>query len=251
VRWTLENAGLLFTREQIDWSPAFQITHRLHRMARRTMLWPFFSQPTAEPYVFFPLHVPNDTAVTVRAAPYQDQAAIVEYLARRTLPTGVKLFVKPHPAAFDEFSVGTMRRIAALPNVRLVHPAINSHEMISKALACIVLTSTVGYESLLYRKPVVVLGKVFYRGYGVTSDVDDPSTLPEVVARAVSSPPDAESVLRFVHAAHQATYPGDFYDFSEESHATLARAFEAKRMKLRACVGANAAARLDPSEGEP
>ena len=244
VLWMLRHAGLPFSDEQVDWSFVHAVKNRARRLARRSVVWSMFQQPSDEPYVFFPLHVPGDTAVTVRAAQYENQGAFVEFLARRAMPSGLKLFVKPHPAAFDEFSLPMLLRLKRLPGVRLIDPAVNSHEMISKARACVVLTSTVGFEALLYNKPVVVLGKVFYRGYGLTADVENAGDLPAVLAHAIKTPPDREAVLRFVHACHSATYPGDFYDFSPASFETLARAFQAKAARLGLTSGV-AAVTLD------
>ena len=55
-----------------------------------------------------------------------------------------------------------------MPNVRLVAPHTSSHELIRRAEAIAVISSTVGLEALLYGKPVLTLGQPFYSGYGVT-----------------------------------------------------------------------------------
>jgi hypothetical protein len=86
---------------------------------------------------------------------------------------------------------------------------------------------------LLYQKPAVVLGRVFYKGYGVTTDVENPSELPKALAHAIGNPPEREAVLRFVHACYAATFPGNFYDFRPDSFETLADAFETKVQRLR------------------
>jgi len=102
--------------------------------------------------------------------------------------------------------------------VVLLHPQTHSHELIQKSSGTIVINSTVGFESILYQKPVVVLGKPFYKGLGLTVDVDDYFYLPEALRQALNlGEIHYESVLAFINALRNESYPGTYGDTSEQN----------------------------------
>ena len=53
---------------------------------------------------------------------------------------------------FPRSSIAPPRRLHTRPNVRLVAPHTSSHELIRRAEAIAVISSTVGLEALLYEK---------------------------------------------------------------------------------------------------
>jgi hypothetical protein len=174
-----------------------------------------------ERYFFFPLHHAADAQLTIRAPGFLRQEFLIDWIAR-ALPDGYKLYIKEHPRFIARYGLDIYRRFANTPNVRLISPYIHPHECILGAEAVVTINSTAGFEALLYHKPVVVIGPVSYRGYGATVDVDDINRLPEYLHRAVSAPPPAWKIDRFLWSMKQASYPGKLYDFSDANIATLA-----------------------------
>jgi hypothetical protein len=229
--------------EQFDGSLRFIYGERARTLVRHFVL-PRFTEERVpgEPYLFFPLHVPGDSAITVRAPEFSHQEHLVEYLAERALPLGMKLYVKPHPACRDAYPIPMLAGIRRLPNVRLVDPMINSHEMIANSRGVVVITSTVGFEAVYHAKPIIVCGRVFYRGRGVTHDVDELWRLPETIERALAAPPSREAILRFLHAAWKATVPGRWADTSLENIERVGPALIAKAERVRPSVQAPRAA---------
>ncbi|MCA9588150.1 MAG: hypothetical protein KC657_22660 [Myxococcales bacterium] len=227
----------LSERVDVDYSAlVYQRFESIFRVRAARLLYE--TPPPQERYYFFPLHLADDSAITIRAPQFQRQEEIVRYVAERVLPAGVKLYVKPHIAAMHAYSHAMLSEIASIPNVRLVDARIVSHGLIKNAEAMIVINSTVGFESLLYGKPVVTLGRVFYRGHGLTTDVDQLADLPRAAAHAVAHPPDMELFYRFLHACHVATYPGHAETYDEENVKLVAAALLQKAAKLGVPVGA-------------
>lgn len=160
------------------------------------------------PYAFLPLHMPIDSQITVRAPQFLEQEYVVSLIAR-SLPDGMTLYVKEHPAAKGYTSLGMLRSIAhSHENVRLIDPNINTHDIIASAKLIVVINSTVGWEALLYGKPVVVLGNAFYRGWGVTFDVVDLFDLRRIIVESLKSVTPMNKVEKFLHTAYAASYPG-------------------------------------------
>ena len=154
-------------------------------------------QVPADPAVFYPVHVAQDTQMAIRGAPYMDQPWLIAYLAR-SLPFGCQLWVKPHPAAPGEVSAaGLLRMRRTFGNMRILHPSVHAHDVLRRASAMVTVNSTTGFEALMFGVPVVTLGGSVYRGRGLTSDVYDPADLPSALAKAVGGvTPDRQDVLK-------------------------------------------------------
>ncbi len=191
----------------------------------------------ARPYVYFPLHVVEDYKLK-RVIPHcADQVTLIEQVAR-SLPHGHDLVVKEHPFSIGRNRIAMLRRLSRMRNVRLVAPQLGSQGLIAGAAAVAVISSTVGLEALLHRKPVLTLGQPFYAGYGVTCDVVDFKEIRTAVPRLLDFEPDAELIARFLHAAMRACLPGApaLVDRSDENAVRLAGSLEQMALQLRSAV---------------
>ncbi len=182
----------------------------------------------ARPFVYFPLHVVDDYKIK-RVIPHcYDQASLIEQVAD-ALPHGHDLVLKEHPMSIGRNQLALLRRLARIPNARLVAPHTSSHELMRRAEAIAVISSTVGLEALLYDQPVLTLGQPFYAGYGVTVDVDSFREIREAVPALLRFTPDHERILRFLGAAMRACLPGTpvLVDDSDANAAALAGSLDA------------------------
>ena len=185
-------------------------------------------EASQRPFVYFPLHVTDDYKIK-RVIPHcVDQAAIIELLAA-SLPQGIDLVLKEHPMSIGRNPLNLLRRLTRHENIRLVDPYTSSHELIQRAEAIAVISSTVGLEALLYGRPVLTVGQPFYSGYGVTVDVDSLRELPDATAELLRFQPDPEQTRRFLHAAMRACYPGTpaAVDSGDENARTVAASLDA------------------------
>jgi hypothetical protein len=196
--------------------------------ARARLARPFYDrlEPT-RPFVYFPLHVTDDYKIKKVIPHCVDQAAILEQIAD-ALPQGWDLVLKEHPMSVGRNSLRLLRRLRTRPNVRLVQPYTSSHELIRKARAVAVISSTVGIEALLYGKPVLTLGEPFYSGYGVTLDVSSFAEIRARVPELLRFRPDPERIVRLLAAALRTTLPGVpvLVDRSQENAVALAGSIE-------------------------
>lgn len=161
----------------------------------------------SRPFVYFPLHVTDDYKIKSVIPHCVDQASIIEQVVD-ALPQGYDLVLKEHPMSIGRNSISMLRRLLRRPNVRLVEPYMSSHDLIRRAAAIAVISSTVGLEALLHGRPVLTLGQPFYSGYGVTVDVDSFREIQSKVPELLRFEPDREQTLRFLHAAMRRCYPG-------------------------------------------
>jgi hypothetical protein len=117
-----------------------------------------------------------------------------------------------------------LRRLATLPNVRLVAPQTSSLGLVRRSAGVATISSTVGLEALLYNVSVLTLGKPFYSGYGVTVDLDDPGQIPDGVKDVLAFSPNPMRSRSFLHAAMRHCYAGApvLVDRSDENAEVLA-----------------------------
>jgi hypothetical protein len=214
--------------------PARLLRLNVSEWVRARAARPFYDELDPErPFVYFPLHVTDDYKIK-RIIPHTvDQASLVEQVAD-ALPPGYDVVLKEHPMSVGRNSLALLRRLRARPNVRLVHPHVNTHELIRRSAAVAVISSTVGLEALLHEKPVLTLGQPFYSGYGVTLDVDSFAEIREAVPALLRFRPDPERITRFLHAAMRACRPGApvLVDRSDENARTLAGSLDAAAREL-------------------
>lgn len=178
-----------------------------------------------ERFVYYPLHVPADVALTIRAPHYVDQYALVDYLAR-IVPSSHSVVIKEHPAL-----VGASERDRLLAlltrrdNVRLIRPDINNYDVLRAADAVITVNSKSGAEALLLQRPVVVLGDAFYSQCSLVTKDERLQALPEALGRLLGrhSPIDNQSVRRYFQDVWDASYPGELYDLGSRNITSFAR----------------------------
>ena len=199
---------LLVDRREDYYQSVWRITANTARKTlRKHLARPLYQPLPQPPYVFMPLHVPDDSQISVRAPQYLRQEALVDWVAR-ALPQGLTLCVKEHRAGIGAMPPRALADIRRHPNVALVSPDVNALSLVEGAQAVVVIASTIGFKALICRKPVVSLGPSFYRGRGLTHDCDNPADLPAALRRALDTPVDAERVDRLVYAVLRAAWPG-------------------------------------------
>jgi len=185
----------------------------IYRFLRKITIRKFYTKDyksllSQDEYIYFPLHHPLDSQLTLRGKPFMDQSAIISIVARY-VPFPYKLIIKEHPHAQGFFKYTDIKKLSKISNVKILHPLINSHEIIPNALAIVVINSSVGYESILYKKPVITLGKSFYRNQGLTSDIDSLYELEKAFSDVKYRNITDEQVVDFIWRLQYYTYDVD------------------------------------------
>jgi len=168
----------------------------------------YYSKPKKEKYIFFPLHVEWDSPIIVWNPRFIHQERLVELISKN-LPAGYKLYVKSHPNDIGGNTLSQLKTIKNLPNVKLLNPSENSHDLIKNSRAVTVIAGTVGWEALLYGKPVIVFGSTYYKNIGSTYNVNNLSKINERIREALKNgKKDKQKLHRFVNAYMENVYPG-------------------------------------------
>ena len=164
------------------------------------------------PFVYYPLHVPADMALTLRSPEYLDQVATIDFLLR-TLPNTHVLVVKEHPAQIGAISAGRLFELARrFDNFVLLPPQTNNYAVLGRADAVVSVNSKSGAEAVLLGKPVVVMGDAFYRSCPLVFAVDRLSDVPRRLREALRTQGfDPAKAAPFFETAWRKSFPGELY----------------------------------------
>ncbi len=169
---------------------------------------------TCKRYVYYPLHVPGDMALTLRTPHLLDQLALIDYICR-SVPHTHRVVIKEHPAMVG--AVDARRLIDLLrryDNLSLLPPTTNNYKVLAGADAVISVNSKSGAEAGLVGKPVLVLGDAFYRDSPFTTPLDRLQDLSQRLAEVLDERyrgPGNEAVRAYFASVWKQTVPGELY----------------------------------------
>lgn len=220
LEWTdLKRLGAMYSTYRSDpgnptSTPAtVAIGQRIRRVGRQALAEAagIFEHPDPnERFVLYPIHFQPEASTLVQAPYYLDQVSLIEDIAK-SLPIGHRLYVKEHLSNRGRRSTEFYRRIKNIFSVRLLGPDEDTWSLMERASAVAVITGTMGWEGLLFGKPVVSFGDVFYN---VLPQVVQASALPkdrwnEAFRQAIfENRRDDDALLAYLTALRETSFPG-------------------------------------------
>ena len=184
-------------------------------IAKRRFLTSFYFKTgnlSDKQYIFFPLQLQPEQSIDIWGKWYSNQVATVEYISK-SLPLNYKLYVKEHKVAVGkrEGLFSYYNKLRRLRNVVLIHPFEDSHNLIKNADLVIVISGTIGWEALLYGKPVITLGNVFFNDSRLVYKVNSLCNLRRTVFHLLKNYQlDEDKLLKYLVALNRGTSKGYF-----------------------------------------
>ena len=124
----------------------------------------------AKPYVFVALQCEPERQTCPSGGVFGNQYLMIDLLSK-CVPENWLIYVKEHPSQFKSYQIAERSRttafydqISELHNVRLVSLETNSFELIDRAIASASVSGTVGWESVVRSKPMMLFGYSWYTG---------------------------------------------------------------------------------------
>jgi len=165
------------------------------------------------PYAFFPLHKEPEVTLLVYSRPFMNQIEVIRNLAR-SLPVGMRLVVKEHPACVGYRPLQYYRKLLEIPNVSLAPPELESRSALQHASLVCIISGSIGLEALVLEKPVVHLGRVPFEILpdSMIRRIRDPEQMPATIQEMLSfHRHDEDALVSFVGAVIDFSVPVDFY----------------------------------------
>ena len=156
----------------------------------------FCETPPETPYVFFGFHMQPESSIDVWAPFYSDQFSVAEAIARSVPPTH-QILMKPHKSDADTYSRDRLKRLQALPGVRLVSPFADSRPFLERASLVVTIMGTMALESAMLGRPVLMFGESKFTLIPGVSSVGAITDLPaQIRAKLSETRPSREDILR-------------------------------------------------------
>ncbi len=144
-----------------------------------------------EKFVFVALHYQPEETTSPSAGHYVNQNLIIENLSE-ILPNDIKIVVKEHSSQFHKNMEGHTGRqkmfyddLLKTPRVILVSSDSPSFKYIDNSIAVATATGTIGWESIVRGKPVLIFGNAWYEYcdnvYRIHSKLDLKEALSKII----------------------------------------------------------------------
>ncbi len=164
---------------------------------------------TDRPFLFVPLQVPDDTQVRQYPGWTGSMDGFLAALAAAVpqLPAGWHLRFKEHPSS--RIPLGdALARLAGTHGDRIVvDNATDTFAQVAASRGVVTLNSSVGLQSFFFDRPVLVLGRAFFRMPGLVTPIDDQAALEAAFAGAAGLSWDADLRGAFMSYLDQVYYP--------------------------------------------
>lgn len=142
-----------------------RIQMRFSRLAVNVAIKRCDCAQAGEKYLIYPLHVTPEAVLIGGSPEIADQFSLIKNISMN-LPYGVKLYVKEHPDQVIGIGLDYdfYRRLASLPNVRIVRASASLAAMLDSpdCMGVVVIGGTTGLEAAMKRKAVFVFGNAIY-----------------------------------------------------------------------------------------
>lgn len=167
------------------------------------------------PFVYFPLHTDPEEATLVDAPFYTNQLALITSIAK-SLPVDYYLYVKEHDAMFMEpwRSKNFYKQILDLPNVKLIHPAVNPEEIMEKCLLLITITGTAAMEAAFYNKPSIIFADTTYSCLKSVYRLKTIEELPHAISMSLKKKVDMADLSDYVNFVEKNSFEFDWNTFN-------------------------------------
>ena len=162
-------------------------------------------------FVYFPLHMQPEHTTSVVTPFFTDQISLIRNIAR-SLPVNYFLYVKEHP------SMGTLRywrekeyyeKILDIPNVRLIHPKVDSLLLIKGAQIVFTINGSVSTEAILFKKKIIVFADVASLNVESVIKVENLEDLPVIIRDVIGRDYSSTGVKKFFVEKHNETIEYD------------------------------------------
>lgn len=169
-------------------------------------------------FIYYPLHVPMDVALTLRTPHCWDQYALIDYISR-VIPRDYVLVIKEHPAMVGVIEhYRTKDILNRNKNLVMLDPGINNFEVLKRADLIVTVNSKSGAEALMLGKKVIVMGDAFYRNCPLVKKLVDQGTLEKEIAASLSaSGPSQDQIFSYFQTVWNASFPGEIYGLEDKN----------------------------------
>ena len=151
-------------------------------------------------FAYFPLHVEPERALLIDSPYFVNQIEVIKNVAK-SLPVDYVLYVKEHPIMkkLKWRKTSFYKQIMDLPNVVLIHPDVDSQELIKNCSIVITITGTSGLQAAFFKKPSITFADTIYSKLPSAFRVNNIEELPVLIKTALNTEIDEKELVNIVN----------------------------------------------------
>lgn len=170
-------------------------------------------------FIFLPLQVRRDAQMLCHSpwlhTPEEVVRTVVETLG--SVSPGTTLVVKPHPADWEPIDLSTLQK--EFPQITICQGG--TLDILRRCRAVVTVNSTVGFEAMMFQKPVLLLGAAAYAIPELFLHASDRNSLAHGLKALGSIIPDEGTVLQYASFVDANLLHCNFLALSEEEIRTV------------------------------
>jgi hypothetical protein len=165
----------------------------------------------SKPFMYYPLQAEPERELYIQAPYFTDQISLIKNIAK-SIPVNSVLFVKEHPvmkkhAGWRELDF--YKQLMDLPNVVLIHPSVDSHELIKHCDLVLTISGDAAFEAGFYKKSAVIFSDPDYLVLSNVFQVKNLNDLPLIISKALKFNCDTSELVKFVNYLEQNSFEFD------------------------------------------
>ena len=167
-------------------------------------------QSLPEKFIFIPMQVEDDSQLLLNATWIRNNESLIAAVFRALENTkqSIPVVIKPHPSEYRRTDYVQLQR----KYPRLIFSRAGTIELIKKSSLIITINSTVGFEGLIFQKPVIVLGKALYSEIDMIERADNDVDLANKILNSLGKVLPETKVKQLVNQCYALHVACDFVD---------------------------------------
>ncbi|MFS2122310.1 hypothetical protein [Pseudomonas sp. Pseusp97] len=190
-----------------------------------------FENPVpGEKNILFTLHKQPEASIDVLGTEHSDQIDLIRKISINT-PSQYKIYVKEHSNAIGDRPLSYLKSIKKIPNVRLINPSHDSHELIKNSSLVITISGTIAFEAALFGIKSATLSPMFFNILPLCTYIRNPSDIPQLLSEPSIYSPDLTKIAfrQIIKDSYQGIISDPISDpdcISEKNISLVSDAFE-------------------------
>lgn len=170
-------------------------------------------------FVYFTLHQEPERVLLLGSPYYTNQLETIRHIAK-SIPIGFKLYVKDHPTQSIRGwrKISFYKEIMKIPNVELIHPAVNSTEILQKCSLAITVGGSLGLEAAFYQKPSIIMQDLGYAILPSVTRIKSIEDLPEAIHLSLQQKVNLVDLDKYITLIDENAFEFDYYGFIIDYH---------------------------------
>ncbi|WP_448679748.1 hypothetical protein [Pseudomonas nicosulfuronedens] len=190
----------------------------------------FESPVPGERNILFTLHKQPEASIDVLGTEHSNQIELIRKISINT-PSQYKIYIKEHSNAIGDRPLSFLKSIKKIPNVRLIDPAHDSHELIKKSSLVITISGTIAFEAALFGIKSATFSPMFFNTLPLCTYIRNPSDIPRLLSESPTHSPDITKIAfsQIINNSYQGTISDPISDpdcISEKNISLVSDAFE-------------------------